>query len=558
MIAAVAIAGIVSGIILWINIPEQKKNKLITSYEGLWVNDTLISYEFNGGQLGYFSSIHLINQIAEGLFEIDVTDETSHIIPNLALNGTWSSDGLNFTCILRQGVKFHDGTPFNATAVKWNFDRLHNLLDYLVYPWIWYDADLNLILNRTEIVDNYIVRFVLNKPFVPFKAMLTSLQSYILSPRAVPLNNFSYHETGLIGTGPFKYDSSTILKDPTYLIYYTENTTLIANPDYWGEKPYLEKLIFKYFQNPDDHVERYEQMIEGKIDYTYLWPWGPENYTDSPEITLHYHNTSAVNYIWMNNNIINTTMRQAISYAFNYSKMLTYEEQWWEGGVIRCRSPLSKGMLYSNWEDFDLPYYNLTHARQVLKDVNWNGTAGSLTANDNISAGNEWESLVTNETPLAIYNYTYGVASDYSVFYKDLIVESLKQIGVELNIIPLFSGEGWKIHAWSAFWISGWYPDYFDPSSNVNPLFSSKIDGFENWGNVNDTLAQQWMDDAIIETNEIARGQLYYNIQKRLIEEVYPVIWTYTEGYCAVHGPKLTGINYYLAPYKMLFKYAHF
>ena len=555
MIAAVAIAGMVGGIIWYIEAIQQGKMKdtLISSYDGLWFNDTL--WEDWWGYGAALTAQMIINQIAEGLFQYEIIEDYTRIAPCLALNGTWSPDGLNFTCHLRRDAKFHDGTPFNATAVKWNFDRLQNLLNNMSYSGIWYDFEGNMILNRTEIIDTYIVKFVLNRPFIPFPSMLCSLQSSILSPRIAQLNDFIEVDTNLIGTGPFKYDSSTYLYEPIYMLYYTVNTTLLANPDYWGGPPKLNKLIFKYFEN---NTERYEKMIKGEIDLTYLYPWAPENYTDHPEITLNYIDTSMVNYVLIDNSLINATMRKALSYAVNYSKILDIERPRYEGGVIRARSPLSKGVLYSNWEDFELPYYNITIARQVLKDVNWNGTAGALTANDNITTGNEWENLVTAGNPLAIYNFTYVVTSWWHNAYKDLVTENFKQIGIELNPIPLATWWEYRISANSQFLIVGWYPDYNDPSSCINPMFSNKADGFENWGQVNDTLVQQWMDAALIEKNETTRERLFYNIQKRLIEEVYPCMWTYTERYCNIHGPNLRGINYNLWPYKESFKEAYF
>ncbi|MFX0021181.1 MAG: ABC transporter substrate-binding protein [Candidatus Hermodarchaeota archaeon] len=559
LVATFAIVGIFGGVFLWLGAIRERKDILKTSYEGLWYNDTLWD-EWWGGIEAESSRI-VISQIAEGLFKYDITEEYTDIIPNLALGGNWSPDGLNLTCQLRESVRFHDGTPFNATGVKWAFDRLQNLLDNMTYPDIWYHLDGKPILNRTEIIDIYIIRFILNRPFGPFKALLCRMDSFILSPSTAPLNDFIRVDTNLIGTGPFKYNSSTYSYDPILLNYYTENTTLVANTEYWDGPPKLKKIVFKYYAQPQDHIKRLEDMISGKIDYTYLWPWNAYNYSVDPRIKIICYNTPDIWFIWMKNNLINSTMRKAISYAINYTKMLVYEGSRWEGGVIRVRSPLSIGMLYSNWEDFDVPYYNLSFARQILKDVNWNETAGTLTANDNITAGNEWESLVNHGTPLAIYNYTYVVSSTIMNFYKDLLVENLKQIGVEINLIPAVGGPGgdfWDKIIWSHFIQLGWGPDFNDPTSNINPLFSNKADGFENWGNVNDSLVQQWMEEGLIESDETAREQLYYDIQKRLIEKVYPVIWTYSPLYCQVHGPNFRGIDYNLWPYIQLFKDAHF
>ena len=72
------------------------------------------------------ASINVIDQVCEGLFTYDFSDPELSIIPNLASSfGTWSFDKINYTIPLRIGIKFHDGTPFNATAVKWSFDRLN-------------------------------------------------------------------------------------------------------------------------------------------------------------------------------------------------------------------------------------------------------------------------------------------------------------------------------------------------------------------------------------------------------------------------------------------------
>ncbi|MFX1287314.1 MAG: ABC transporter substrate-binding protein [Promethearchaeota archaeon] len=566
MIAVVAIAGIVGGTIFYLSAGEEKRDTLITNYEGLWWYDTLFKPpEIKLYLHNLFDNIKIISQIAEGLFEYEITNEYTRIVPNLALDGQWSSDGLNLTCPLREGVKFHDGTPFNAYAVKWTFDRLHNLLNNISYLDLnkgWYGSDGKEILNRTEIIDNYTVRFVLNRRFVPFKALLCSFQSYILSPSTAPANDFIDIDTNLIGTGPFKYNSSTFLYDPLWEGYWTANTTLLANPDYWDGRPKLNKLIFKFFEEnweSGGYQKRYEAMISREIQITKLFPFKPENYTSYPGITLDFYDSYWINYIAIKNSLINATMRKAISYAINYTNILTFEALNNEAGVIRARSPLSKGVLYSNWKDFDVPYFNITIARQVLKDVNWNGTAGALTANDNITGGNEWESLVTNGTPLAIYNYTYIVWRWRHAFYKDVLAEDLKQIGVEINLIPTVNGTEFSDKLkWSHFLQTGWHPDYNDPSNNINPMFSSKADGFANWGLVNDTLVQEWMEEGIIETNETAREQLYYDIQKRLIEEVYPCIWTYTERYCEVHVSNLKGINYYLWACKPLLKEAYF
>ena len=70
------------------------------------------------------ASSNVIDQVCEGLFAYNLSDPDMAIIPNLALSGTWNPTGTEYTCILKQGVTFHDGAPFNADAVVFTWNRL--------------------------------------------------------------------------------------------------------------------------------------------------------------------------------------------------------------------------------------------------------------------------------------------------------------------------------------------------------------------------------------------------------------------------------------------------
>ena len=175
------------------------------------------------------SSNSPIIQVTETLFDFDYSGKQPILIIVLAKSYKWNDtdNPTELTCSLRKGVKFHDGTPFNATAVKWNFDRIHRLVE------VWYGYILRLpdgrwIVNETQIVDEYSVRFVLNEPFVPFLQLLTHTITSILSPKSTPANKTINIETEtLVGTGPFTYDG-----------YESHNNiTLTPNPHYWGKKP---------------------------------------------------------------------------------------------------------------------------------------------------------------------------------------------------------------------------------------------------------------------------------------------------------------------------------
>ncbi len=529
IIASVAIAGIISGILIFNIIEIPKGGTFIMGYSGGL--DSIDPLNLGG------NDPIIINQIAEPLFT-EWSNQTSRYnenVPHLAKEGTWSIDKLNFTCTLKEGIEFHDGTQFNATAVKWNFDRLQHLLVNISYPFLWQHSDGTPILNGTEVIDEFTVKFVLNKPYVPFRSLLTYQHAYILSPLSTPKDRFlDVFTEKIIGTGPYIYESNVI-----YV-----NTTIIANNKYWGRpKPIIDKFIFL----PLGYIESNERFLAGETHYAAGNDSYIEEYKEDSTIVVDEFIEPGFWFLGMNNKRIDTPMRKAISYALNYTNILDVHDSYSHGSNTRCRSPLALGTLYSNWEDFNLPYYNISIARQALKEANWPGTA-SLTANDNITTGNEWEMIANSPTPLGKYNTTYiigweGLMTEFPL----ILTEDLRQIGVKIETYPLTSLDHWdQIFAGKTdLWRLGWAVGYNDPSLTINYMFSSKTDGFDNYQQTNDTLVQQWMEDGLVESNPTLRNNIYFNIQKRLIEKVYPVVWLYSNVWFDVYRSNLRGWGYW-------------
>jgi len=138
-------------------------------------------------------SYDTLNQVYEGLYTYNLSSKGMESIPLLAKEmGNWSVDNKNLTIALREDVLFHDNTTFNATDVKWNFDRIHYFAaeersdPYTLYfnGEKWGDGTPQLIVNRTEIVDEFTVKFVLNKPFSIWEKMLAFTGSSIIKPNA--------------------------------------------------------------------------------------------------------------------------------------------------------------------------------------------------------------------------------------------------------------------------------------------------------------------------------------------------------------------------------------
>ncbi|MFX0025630.1 MAG: ABC transporter substrate-binding protein [Candidatus Hermodarchaeota archaeon] len=557
-VAIVAIAGIIGGIFLFMQPSEENPNLIIGTNCGIWG-----SIDPLGTQVP--TDYDIISQVAEGLFDHDVATNGSLLIHNLAINHAWSNDYLNLTCNIRQGVKFHDGTVFNAVAVKWNIDRIYNLIDLgmagtFLFDWLIPNGTKFIngtkvansamrIINDTVIIDDYTIRFVLNERYLPLPALLASVHSYILSPASTPYNDFIPTIGGdLVGTGPFIYEQ------------YIPNDKILlsSNPSYWGGQPKTNKLIYSIITNK---TARYEALLSGEVSmltsFNHLYDSTLDciYYDDSIDVDSFFDDPSIIiqegppvfhfTYLIMNNKLIPVEMREAISYALNYSSII---QEVINGYGVRLKSPIPEGMLYSNITDVEYPYYNVSKARQVLKDAGWPGTI-NLTANNDITTGNEWEMLVTNNTPLETYNFTYTSDDILSILIAPLLANNLKQIGIKLNATIIDFLKAWYIYTeqygyhlnmieLSILGYNG--PKFNDPCSIINWMYSNKTIDL-NYAQVNDKSVQLWMEEALEEPNENIRSQIYYDIQKHLLEEVFPVCYLYRKSFLRIFRSNVKG-----------------
>ncbi len=166
---------------------------------------------------------------------------TTEIQPWLATSWEISSDGKEVIFYLRKGVKFHDGTDFNADAVVFSFARQYDSNNpyYQYGEWQAWKVLFGAI-EKVVKIDDYTVKFVLRRKNA---VIITSLGMMYAVAIVSPTNAEKYKEDSFkhpCGTGPFKFVEW--VKD--------DHITLEANEDYWGEKPRLNKLIFKVIPDP--------------------------------------------------------------------------------------------------------------------------------------------------------------------------------------------------------------------------------------------------------------------------------------------------------------------
>jgi len=494
------------------------------------------------------ASIDVIDQVVEGLFAYDLGDPSLALIPRLAsAMGTWNLDADEYTVPLRTGVKFHDGTNFNAAAVVTHWDRMEWALNTTGSNSVGVTqvAELYEFPDGTPIVDHVTdngddsVTFFLNGPYVPFVALLCFSASYILSPTATPADDYIVTATGdIVGTGPFKY------------ISYEAGVEVLFDTfdDYWGGRAILDHIVLSEIV---DANARNAALLSGDIDLL-LDPMDAmlQVYNFTTGITLEQGPQQTVTqYLGMNNNHINRTFREAISYAIDYDYIL---DELRGGNAKRMKSPIPMGILYAD-DTNNVAILNLTHARMLMQSMGWG-------LGYNVSADSEWEA-VTFKT----FNYTYNIGNDFRENMLVLLQDNLGKIGIAVTD----AGGTWGDFIYSLYEIGGrtrdhlelyfigWGPDYNDPSNFINPLFTNRSIA-SNGADYNGYLAaiedgrdpfdqndnvQLLMEAAMSETNAVTREALYARIQELLTTRDFPWAFCYVSKSFRAYVDSMTGYD---------------
>ncbi len=261
------------------------------------------------------------HHIYEGL--TDFEPGTTTPIPSLATSWEASENGLEWTFHLRKGVKFHDGTPFNADAVVFNFERWWDPENpynrgpdqfiYWGYMFQGFKGDKNSVLAGVEKVDDYTVKLILSKPNASLLNTLAMENFWFASPTAVMEqgDNYGTAEGRPVGTGPFKFEEW--VKE--------DHITFVRNEDYWGKKPTLKRITFRVI--PDTSAA-FLALQSGEIDGISLWASPPPDdiakAKKDPNIQVIYNPAFNVGYLgfnWAKEWLQNKNVRLAIAHAID-------------------------------------------------------------------------------------------------------------------------------------------------------------------------------------------------------------------------------------------------
>ncbi|WAL66017.1 ABC transporter substrate-binding protein [Amycolatopsis cynarae] len=392
---------------------------------------------------------------------------TTELQGALATAWTPSADGKSWTFTLRQGVKFHDGTPFNAAAVCFNFDRWYNMKGAAAQSQMIYygdvfegfahnegDASGSPVYKSCEAKDDHTAVLNLNKAKGAFPDAfgLTSLS--ISSPDALKKYNadavtqsgdsFSYpayatdHPTG---TGPYKFQSFD----------KTNNTiTLVRNDDYWGEKAKIGKLIFKII--PDENARK-QELAAGTID-GYDYP-SPADYNSLKSAGDQVLIRPAFNVLYLginqknNPKLTDVRVRKAIEYAINKDQLV--------------KNKLPTGAYAQN----QLLPNNVPGYTDAVEKHNFDQAMAKQLLNEAGATGMTLNFYVPTEVTRPYMPNPVEIAS--------AITDDLKAVGLNVNVVQEPWNGGYKDDVQKAgkqdLHLLGWTGDYADAGNFIGTFF---------------------------------------------------------------------------------------
>ena len=316
------------------------------------------------------NSSYVLQQIFEGLVTLK-PGSGSEIVGQLADSWTISDDGLTYTFKLKSGIKFQDGTDFNAAAAKVNFDRWMSIpKTYVDLGYTYYiDTVITGKIAETTAPDATTFTIKLKAPNSAFLVTLTLTPFTFSSPKALKdgdasapdFKNNKYAQGGppaAVGTGPFVFKEWVP----------GDHVTLTKNPDYWNKAaggPYLEALTFKPIA---DTTATLNALQAGDVDISQtLAPVDAPTAQGDPKLQ-YYDRGSACNVgvLAMNQKFKpfdNPKIRQAVAYAINRKAIV--DAFFGDTGVV-LKNWAPPGTIFAN--DLAVPDYDVEKAKALIAE----------------------------------------------------------------------------------------------------------------------------------------------------------------------------------------------
>ncbi len=403
----------------------------------------------------------------------------------LAESWTVSPAGTEIDFTLREGVKFHNGTDFDAEAVKFSLERTKSINPYV-------GATFGLI-SDIAVVSPTEVKITLSEPYPAFLSILAQPQAAIVSPAAVAEYGEGF-ATRPVGTGPFKFAS------------YQADTNIVldANPDYFRGAPQLERIIYRVI--PDASTRRLE-LENGGVDIVQqqgqLSAIAAEDVaalSSNPDITILEAPSQIIRQLEFNNNnpdspVADIKVREAIVHAIDYDGLL---QGVFGGTAERVYGPLTSNNWAFNPRMQELaPSYDPELAKSLLAEAGVDPASLDFT-------------LYSFQGPL------WGAVATF-------VQANLADIGINATIAQTEFPAYRALQTAGQFDIAldGRQPWYNDPDAHITiGYLSSLADTAMTFRMPEDAELDGLILEAQQTVDEDARKQLYFDIQEKIAAKI--------------------------------------
>ncbi|WEG19217.1 glutathione ABC transporter substrate-binding protein (plasmid) [Alkalihalophilus pseudofirmus] len=442
-------------------------------------------------------SIYGIRSMYEGLVGFD---ENMDIIPVLAEDYEISEDALEYVFTLKEDIVFHDGEPFNADAVKSNFERV---IDEELR------AARNLqYLDSIEVLSDYEIKFTLTQPF---GAMINKFAMIpIASPKAFmdAENNFALNP---VGTGRFMFG----------VWNQGDSLTVTKFDDYWGEgETNVDKVTFRPVP---ENGARTAMLKTGEADFVYPVPQNNVNeFQETEDIIIEETPSTIARYVSINTfkePFNDERVRQAMNYAVDKEAFLAVVKNGY-GNVLD--STMSSETQYYSKQD---PYtFDLEKAKGLMAEAGYeNGFEAEIWGN------------TSSETSTGM----------------QFIKQQLAQIGIDVEIKSMEEGTlsdeiytpATPEEAKVQMWYVSWSPSSGDADGATRSLFHNEYfpPNGANTAYYNNSEVSNWIDAANNTADQNEQKDIYSKIQSTVFADA-PWIFLGTDTILSGHKKELEGI----------------
>ena len=416
--------------------------------------------------------------------------ESGDFVPGLAEDWEITNEGTTYTFWLREDVVFHDGTPFNADAVRFNLERITSnelasqKARFMLGPY-----------DRTEVLDEYTVRVHLREPFAPLLDSLSQVYLGMASPAAIEEwgSEYQLHQ---VGTGPFIFAEYS----PRDRLLLRRNPDYAWSPSvYENEQAQLEEIEFRFFVDPATRspaLETGQAHVMGEIP-----PQDVERLESADAFDVKPVPIPGASLMFFLNTqrapLDEAAVRQALLYATNRQAIVNT--------AYYSTSPVAYGPLAAatfGYEPRVREYYayDPDQARELLEQAGWSSTGeGDLRER-------EGERL-----HLDVYVMPWGYVSEVG----QLLAAQWSEVGVDVELHQVTYSEALTIanegeHHAIPFNLSSTDPDILRSFFHSQAVF--------NWSRIQDETMDQWLETGARTLDPEERGELYSQVQLRVME----------------------------------------